>query len=461
MKNSDKSLNKNKSENIIDAIEDKKSNTELKTPDTNESKYVKMGIWTLIIVFGSIILWSVFAKLSTGVPLPGQVVVESNKKIIQHLEGGIVQSINVKDGDFVKKGDVLIRLSEIKARSTLQSYQAKLYELLATEARLTAENMNRNKIIFPKELDNLDPLKKDKLIKIQKEIFENETQSLKQQKEVASQNIESLNNQIKGLEDVIKSKEVLLNSYLKEAKEQEDLYKEKLINKTKLREVKRKIESVKADILTNKTEIIKAKIQIRKTKTELSLKEKDFYVKVRQQLQDVQTKIEDLKARIHEIKDKLSRTSIKAPVSGTVLNLKVHTIGAVIAPGKPIMEIVPKDSKLIIEGKLSPMYIDYAKVGLKANMTFPAFQLKGRFIHNIEGRVIFVAADSTIDKKGRSYYTVKLVIDKEGKAVLKKEHLSILPGMPVSIVIKIGSQTPIEYLLKPLTLMLDRAFLEE
>ena len=234
-----------------------------------------------------------------------------------------------------------------------------------------------------------------------------------------------------------------------------------MIDKTKLRIVKRKIESIKSDILQSKTDIIKAQIKIRQTNTQLSLKEEDFFTRVRKQLQDAQTKLEDLNSRITEIKDKLSRTSIKAPVDGTVLNLQVHTIGAIIGSGRPIMEIVPNDSKLIIEAKLSPQHIDYAKVGLKANMTFPAFQLKGRFIHSIEGEVIFVAADSTTNKKGQSFYTVKLVVDKKGKEVLKKEHLSLLPGMPAGVVIRVGSQTPIEYLLKPLTLMLNRAFLEE
>ena len=459
MENSNKSLNENTE--VINVLEDRKKSNLPDTPDVSDSKYIKMGIFVIVLVFGIIALWSAFARLATGVHVPGQVVVEANKKIIQHLEGGIIESINVKDGDFVKRGDILIKLSEVKAKAALRSYQAKYYETLALEARLIAENKNKNSISFPRELNNLEKLKREKLIKVQREIFSNEMESLKKERKVSSQNIESFKNQIKGLKEVISSKETLLKSFQKEASEQQALYDEKLIDKTKLREVKRKIESVKSDILTNKTEILKAQIQIRKVKTELSLKEEDFFVKIRKQLQDAQTKIEDLRARMTEVKDKLSRTTIKAPVNGTVLDLQVHTIGAIIAPGKPIMEIVPDNSKLIIEARLSPQHIDYAKVGLKANITFPAFQLKGRFIHNIEGEVIFVAADSTVDKKGRSFYKVKLIVDKEGKKVLKKEHLTLLPGMPANVVIKIGSQTPLEYLLKPMTIMLDKAFLEE
>ncbi len=458
MKNNKKSAD---TENIIDVTEDQKTDILPDTPDVNDSRYVKMGMWVIFLTFGSLILWSLFARLDTGVSLPGQVVVQANKKIIQHLEGGIVQTINVKDGDTVKKGDVLLTLSTVKAKSMLDSYLARYYETLVLESRLTAENKKQKNMTIPKELNVLPIEKKAKLIKVQKEIFYNEISSLAKNKKVASQNIDSLKSQIDGINDLINSKKDLLKSYQNEAKEQQSLYDEKLIDKTKLRAVKRKIESIKSDILQSKNDIIRAEIKIRQTKTQLSLKEEDFFTKRRKELQDAQTKLEDLKSRIIEVKDKLSRTSIKAPVDGTVLNLKVHTIGAIIGPGRPIMEIVPNDSKLIIEARLSPQHIDYAKVGLKANMTFPAFQLKGRFIHSIEGEVIFVAADSTTDKRGRSFYTVKLVVDKQGKEVLKKEHLSLLPGMPASVVIRVGSQTPIEYLLKPLTLMLDRAFLEE
>lgn len=461
MDKSKKDLNTQNQQKDIDVIKAKKVETDIKPPDTNDVKYVRSGMIVIFLTFGSIILWSIFARLDTGVPLPGQVVLEANRKVIQHLEGGIVEKIYVKDGDFVKKGQILIKLSEVKAKAALNSYLAQYYEAIALQSRLIAENREQKSITIPPEIQKLSKDKREKLLSIQKEIFYNEMGSLEKEKKVAKQNIAYLKKQIIGLQDIIDTKKKLLHSYEIEKKEQESLYKEKLIDKTKLREIKRKIESIKSDILQNKTDILKANIQIDKIKTQLALKKQEFFTKIRKQLQDTQTKIEDLKARINEIQDKLSRTSIKAPVDGTVLGLRVHTIGAVITPGKPIMEIIPKNSRLIIEAKLPPQYIDYAHVGLKAKLTFPAFQLKGRFIKTIEGKVIFVSADSTIDKKGRSYYIVKLVVTKKGKEVLKKEHLKLLPGMPAGVVIIIGSQTPIEYLVKPMTLMVQKAFLEE
>ena len=430
-------------------------------PDVNHHQHIKFGLWLLIVVFGILILWSIFSRLDTGVPVPGNVMVASDRQIVDHLEGGIVEKIFVRDGDRVKKGDPLVKLSDVKEKATFLSSEAKYYEVLALEARLLAESRESTHIVFPKELDTLSSIKKERLEKVQNEIFYNEMESLKQNRKLTDQNIESLHEQIDGFKDVIKSKETLLKSYQDEVAEQEILYEERLIDKIKLREVKRKIESTKSDILTNKTEIMKAEIEIRKTKAELRLKEEDFFAKIRKQLQDTQTKVDDLEAKMTAIKDKLKRSLITAPVSGFVVNLNIHTIGAVIAPGKQIMEIVPDNTKLIIEARLDPQYIDYARPGLKANMTFPSFQMKGRFIHNISGEVIFVAADNTVDEKGNKYYIVRLKVDKKGMEVLKKEHLSLQPGMPANVVIKIGSQTPIEYLIKPLTLMLNRAFLEE
>lgn len=175
----------------------------------------------------------------------------------------------------------------------------------------------------------------------------------------------------------------------------------------------------------------------------------------------MQTSLEDLRAKITETKDRLTRTFVRSPENGTVLNLEVHTIGAVVGAGKPIMEIVPEDSQLIIKASLSPQYIDYVKVGLKANITFPAFLLKSNFIKKIQGEVIFVAADSTTDKEGHSFYTTKLVIDKQGNETLKKEDMILQAGMPASVVIKTGKQTMFEYLVKPVSMMLDRAMLEK
>lgn len=434
---------------------------EFKLPDTNDSKYIRIGLSVILLVFGVLGLWSATAKMDSGVPLPGQVVVESNKKVVQHLEGGIIQEIYVKDGDFVKKGTPLLKFDDTKARTSLQSLEANYFESLAMEGRLIAQNTHLKEIKFSPELKKLEQKKAKKLQNAQVEIFKNMRSSLENEKKISKQKIASLTKHIDSLNKNIKSKNTLLNSYKDEAKEQQELFDEHLIDKVKLREVKRKIESIESDISTTKADITKAEIQINEVQTQYLISKEKFFTEVKTQLREIQTSLEDMKARIAEVKDRLSRTYIKAPASGTILDLQVHTIGAVVSPGRPILEIVPDNSRLIIRGMLSPEYIDYVRKGLKANITFPAFKLKSAFIKNIQGEVIFVAADSTTDEQGNSYYTVKLIVDNEGIKTLKEEELVLQAGMPSSIVIKIGQQTMLDYLIRPITTMLDRAFLEE
>jgi epimerase transport system membrane fusion protein len=430
-------------------------------PDINDAKYIKIGLSVVFTIFVVIGVWSAFAELDSGVPCPGQVVVESNKKVIQHLEGGIIQNIYAKDGDVVKEGEILIKFDDIKSESELNSMLANFYETIALRDRLVSENTRQNSITFSKELDELDETKKKQIQDRQIDTFENETGYLKKQETVTIQKIDSLTNQIESLKQSIEMQKTLLESYQEEAQEQEKLLEKGLVDKVKYRDAIRRVNMINSDILSAQTEIEKDSSLIESIKTQFQVDKEKFFTDLNTQLSKAESSIEDMKARIVNLKDRLSKTIIKSPVEGTVMNSAYHTIGAVVSPGNPIMDIVPNDSTLIIDAKLSPEYIDFVKVGYKANMTFPSFQMKGSFIENIEGEVIFVAADSITDKNGNSFYQIKLKIDSDGEKTLQKSGLILLAGMPASITVKSGKQTLLEYLLKPMSMMLDRAFLEQ
>ena len=430
-------------------------------PDTNDQKYIQIGTIVVFIVFIVLGVWAAFAKLDTGVPAGGQVVVASSKKQIQHLEGGIIEKIYVKDGDRVKKGDKLIKLSSVKSKSDLDSLLANYYETVALRDRLVSESKHKNKIVFSKVLDELPKEKSDLLKKRQIEIFNNDMGYLQKKEKVAKEKIDSLKEQIKSQKHLIEIKKTLLESYKNEVMEQSDLLKEGLVDKNKLVEAQRRVHTIESEILSSQSNIEKYEAEIKSTATQLQLEREKFFSDTNSRLSKAESSIEDMEAKIKSLKDRLKRTVITSPVNGSVMNLAYHTIGAVVQPGKVLMEIVPEDADLIVQAKLSPQYIDFVKVGYKARLTFPSFQMKGRFIKDIEGVVTFVSADSTTDKKGTPYYIVKLKLTDKGKEVLEKNDLQLQAGMPVSIVIKAGSQTTLEYLLKPLTMMLQRAFLEQ
>jgi len=436
-------------------------------PDTNDFKYIKLGLFVVFLVFVGFGTWAALAELESGVPAGGQVVVASNKKNIQYLEGGIIEAIYVKDGDHVKKGDKLIKFSAIKIKSELDSILANYYENIALRDRLLAENRiiakheSEETIHFSPELNKLSNDKREKIIQRHMEIFKNEIGYMKKNELIAKQKIASLKQQIETLKKVIATKKILLETYKNEVAEQSSLLEKGLVDKEKFLNAQRRIKSIESEILSNEADIEKYTAQIESIKTQLQLDREKFLTDLNTKLSKAQTSIEDMQARIKNLRDKLARTVVKSPVEGIVMNLAFHTIGAVVSPGKVLMEIVPNDAKLIIEAKLSPEYIDFVKVGHKATMTFPSFQMKGHVIETIHGEVTFVSPDITVDQKGNSFYIVKLKITDEGKEVLKKNHLEVQAGMPVSIIIKAGKQTTLEYLLKPMTMMLQKAFLEQ
>jgi len=436
-------------------------------PSTNDHTYIMMGLIVVFLIFFGFGTWAALAELESGVPAGGNVVVASNKKIIQHLEGGIIEAIYVKDGDHVNKGDMLIKLNNIKTESELNSMLANYYENIALRDRLTVENklITEHKyeetIQFSPELNELPNAKKNKIIQRHMEIFKDEIGYMGKNEIIAEQKITSLKQQIASLTKVVATKKVLLETYINEVKEQSSLLEKGLVDKEKLLNAQRKIKSIESDILSSEGDIEKFTAQIESITTQLQIDREKFLTDLSTKLSKAHTSIEDMQARIKNLKDKLARTIVKSPVDGVVMNLAFHTIGAVVAPGKPLMEIVPDDAKLIIEAKLSPEYIDFVKVGNKANLTFPSFQMKGHVIENIQGEVIFVSPDITVDEKGNSFYNVKLKLTEKGKEVLKKNNLEIQAGMPVSIIIKAGKQTTLEYLLKPMTMMLQKAFLEQ
>lgn len=430
-------------------------------PDTNDARYVKIGMFVLFTVFVVLGIWSATAELDTGVPCSGQVVVESNKKTIQSLEGGIIKEIYVKDGDKVEKGDNLIRFDTTRSQSELDSLSANYYETIALRDRLIAENRGKKEISFSKELDILADDKKEKIKARQNDIFKHETAYIRKQEISTNKKIQSLRNRIESSQQNIEKQNSLLASYKNEVSEQEDLLAQGLVDKNKLIDARRKITSIENDILKSQSEIEKNQIEIESAKNDLELTNEKFFTDVNTKLSQAQASVSEMEAKMINLKDRLSQTVLNSPVKGVVMGLVYHTIGAVVTPGKPIMDIVPEDANLIIEAKFLPSFIEYVKVGEKAKLSFPAFAMDSQFLDNVEGEVIFVSADTTTNENGETFYTVKVEVDEEGKKILEENNLKLLSGMPASATVIAGSQTTLEYLFKPMSKMLEKAFLEK
>jgi epimerase transport system membrane fusion protein len=423
-------------------------------PSDNPSKVISFGLGVIIVVFVIFGGWMAFAPLATSAVAIGQVSADLDKKMVQHLEGGIVDKIFVKDGDKVKKGDKLLKLDEVQIKADLAIFRSQLQDALGVYGRTKSLDENRSKIEFSSELTN-DVVKQNQI-----NIFETQKKSLKDEKALSENKIIQSKNQIDGLISLLNSKTQRLDSITEEVKEWEELLKQQLVDKIKVRDLKREQNQLIGDIANLNSEIAKTREQIEEIKLQQLLREKDFKKTNLDLLVQSKSQIEDLKSKIEATKDRLVRTDIVAPIDGTVVGLKIHTEGAVIRPGDSILEVVPDNSKLLVIAKVQVTDIDKVKIGLMADIRFSAFNTKNA--HVIEGKVVHVSADSFSDEQSQTnFYEAKIEVTKKGLEDLKGYGFVLVSGMPAEVMINIGERTALSYFVKPFMDMLSRGFNEE
>lgn len=431
-------------------------------PETEDHRYRRIGITVLAVFIGVFGIWGAIAPLSSAIPASGKISVASNNRVIQHLEGGIVKSILVKDGDSVHSGSTLIELDQTKSKSDLQIVMAKYMESIAQEARLKAERDGQSTIHFPEELTqecldrNCELLRQGQINE-----FNARTRFLSGEQTILKQKIDQLKEQTIGLKGSIEANERLSSSYAQEIDELQVLFKQQLTDKVHLREVERQKIKTDNDIANARSDISRINAQIAELHAQIVSQKQTVDKEVAEQLNKVQTDLSDLRSRITALKDTLSRTWIVSPVDGTVTNLQIHTIGGVIPAGKPIMEIVPNGERLIIEGKVAATDIGYVHPGMHAEIRFPGFA-HIKTLKIVEGEVIHIAADAISDETSHTlFYPVKIAVTQSGQAELSRNHLRLLPGIPADAMIITGSRTFLDYLVHPFKIMLSKSFNEQ
>ena len=432
------------------------------TPQTDDKFYRRLG-WIVLVLFVAIFgIWASYAPLSSAVPASGKVIVASKNQILQHLDGGIVKSILVNEGDSVKLNQPLIQLETTQSQTQLDIALAQYYQEMGLESRLIAERDNASVISFSSELLSMnDSVKKTMIIEGQKREFDARKRQLIEEKNVYLQRIEQMRSQIVGLEAIIQAKSDLSRSYKDEIQEWEVLYKQQLIDKMRLRDIQREKVRIDGDIANAKADIARSRAQITEYNAQILNAQQTFYKEVTSSLRDTQTKLADLQARVAALQDTLKRTVLRAPLEGIVTNIQVHTLGGVIAAGRPILEIVPSGQPMIIEAKVAVNDAINIYQGLKAEIRFSSFaHIKSLDI--VEGEVIFVAPDAIVDEQTQaSYYPVKVKVTQKGKQELLKHRLVLQAGMPSDVMIIIKSRTFADYMIEPVKNVAEKAFNEQ
>ena len=427
---------------------------------TKPGPLIVSGLIVIALFFGGLIVWSIFFPFSGAVIAPGQVKVSQEKKTVQHLEGGIVDEILVDEGDHVQKGQPLIKLKSEQVHSAVDMLQGRLWSKLAQAARLRAESDRSEKIEWPRELlqkkDNPDV---KKVMEKEKNIFKTRRKDLQGKISRTRSQIEQLKNKISGLKEELSAQKDIIRTLQEEITAKENLFQDKYINKAKLLELQRKLATRRGRRGSLKQSIAESKKKIEELRLEIVNLRNKYREKAVTELGKVTDTIFEVRERLRPKLDAQARLTIEAPMAGEVMNLRVHSEDSgVIKAGDPLLDIVPKEAKLIIEARVKPSQITDVEVGQTTNVQLSAFNR--RTTPPVPGEVTYVSADQVTRKTSQgeqSFYQVYVDIEKEQ---LDEVGAYLSPGMPAVSYITTQQRTILGYLLAPILKVVDQAMRE-
>ena len=421
-------------------------------------RYIIAGIVVVAVLTGGVGVWAGVTEISGALIAPGTIVVESNVKKVQHLTGGVVGKLLVRDGDRVKAGDLLVQLDDTVTRSNLAIVVKTLIELNARKARLVAERDGLDAVKFPADLiQQRDLPDVAEALTAETRLFDLRRSARAGQKAQLEERINQSNEEIVGLnaQKVSKEKEVVLIE--RELTGVRDLFQKNLVPVTRLTSLEREATRLDGERGQLIATIAQARGKIAELRLQIIQIDQDLSSEVAKEMREIDGKIGEFIERKVAAVDQLKRTDIRAPQAGTVFQSSVHTVGGVVPAGEPIMLIVPDADRLTVETKVNPQDIEKVKLGQSAALRFSAFNL--RTTPEIFGTVSRVSADTTTDQHtNQSYYTVRIALPSE--QVARLGNVKLVPGMPVEAFIKTGERTVISYLMKPLSDQINRAFRE-
>jgi len=408
----------------------------------------RMGLLATIIfvlVFGG---WSVLAPLASAALAPGVISPDGHRKTIQHLEGGIIRTIHVREGDAVNAGDPLVTLSDTKAKALEAEVRERLLHVLATEARLEAERVEAAEIRFPEILLRKDSKELQQIIHGQRQLFLSRRAAQEGREQILEARIRQLEEQNAGLKEVIAAEDQQLALIEEEISAAKELLERGLERKPRVLALKRGHASVAASKATNRARIAENAQEIGETRLQLLTIAEERQEKIAAELAEIRRVLAELRGQLPSREDILARTVIRAPIAGKVMNLRVTTESGVVDPGQPLLDIVPDGSELVIDARVRPTDIERIRPGMRARVVLTAY--RQRNLPQIHGKLRSISADALTDERtGTSYFLAKVEVLPEELRALGGE-VQLLPGMPAEVMLMDGERSLFAYLLAPI-----------
>ena len=420
-----------------------------------------LGIFLLVFVG-----WGLFARLDSGVYAPGTVVVFGNRQSVQHKDGGIVAALNVHEGDRVKAGQVLLRLTADELEANEKATADQVYQFEALQARLTAEMNGQRSIVPPPEFAGLtgrDKASADDALRVQQREFASRAADLDTQKAVYRQRENQLSEQITGYRDQVtsnKQQQVLIQQEMDSLK---DLLQRNLVPMARMRSLQRDAAQLNGSFGEYDATIAKTEQQIGETRLQGSELDRQRVAETAKDYRDVEMQLSIAQPKLMDIRQQLERATVRAPVTGRVVGLTIFTVGGVVGGGQKLMDIVPEGEPLVIDARIKPNEAQELKVGQTTEIRISAFH--DRRMPTLTGTISKISADSFVDEKsGATFFTAEVTVAPSQLRVIQRVRgadAGLKPGLPVDVVIPLRNRTALGYLVEPLRDMLWKSFREQ
>ncbi|MER8441338.1 HlyD family type I secretion periplasmic adaptor subunit [Mesorhizobium sp. M1312] len=434
--------------------EDRESNFSVSLRRTQRAGIVVIA--TLVLVLGG---WAATASISGAVIAPGQIVVRSNAKKVQHLEGGIVLELNVENGHRVHAGEVIMRLDPSEPRARLAIIIAQLAELEVELKRLESERDGHPVLEFPLEL--LKFMQKSEIERIfdsQQKLNASRLEVVAGKKRQLAEQVNQIKNQISGMEAQLEGRKRQLSIAAAELETMQDLLKDGLVQRNRVLDLEREKADVEGDIGRLVAEIAKLRGAVSEVGLRAIQVDDDWRSEVLTAIAEVRTKVGSLREQRQAAQERIDRIDVIAPQSGFVHELAIHTVGGVVGPGETLMLIVPESDPLVLRARVRPRDINAIWLGQPVRVRLLSFNQKTT--PEVNGQVAMIGADLSTDAQSRiQFFEVDIVLNSADLARLEA-HEPIRPGMPAEAFIQSGEKTALAYLLNPLTEQVNKAFRE-
>ena len=420
----------------------------------------RKGLMVLALGFGGFLLWAGLAPLDEGVPTQGMVTLDTKRKTVQHLSGGIVKEVLVQEGQQVKEGQVLLRLDGAVAKANYEAVRQRYLGYRAMQSRLFAEQASRSDIDFHPDVKAAmqDPLIKQQVV-TQQQLIQARRAALAADLQGIQENIQGLKEQLGSYQNILVQRRNQLALLTEELTNTRGMVKEGYAPRNRQLELERMVAESNAAIADLTGNSMRVNRQVAELTQRSMARQQEYRKEIESQLADITREVQSDAEKFVAVSADLDRMEIKSPANGQVVGLSVQTVGAVLQPGQKLLDVVPDNQTLMLEAHIPPHLIDKVQAGLPADVRFNAFAHSPQLV--VEGKVISISGDLLSDPQQPqyAYYLARVQVTPSGMKTLGQRQMQ--PGMPTEIVIKTGERSLLTYLLHPLTKRMAASMKEE